>query len=137
MPPGGLGLSMSGGTLQNLPAAASREEQINALNDVINRLNSMLKSQIFSDGTTKRMIIGFQKNGWGEGKDFGIKVSIPGVDVNNAAENELLFKMDLATWTYYDPDTHLDIGQIGILPDGEGGMAWAKKGESVNEAFGV
>lgn len=131
----GPGLSMQGGTLQNIPPNASREEQTAALNDVINRLNALNKAQIFSDGTTKRMLIGYQKNGWGEGKDFGMKVSIEGVDVSKATDSQLLFKMDLTTWYYYDPTTNKNVVQLGILPDGKGGVAVAKTGNNVEDAF--
>lgn len=131
----GPGLSMSGGTLQNIPPNASREEQTAALNDVINRLNGLLKQQIFSDGTSKRMLIGYQKNGWGEGQDFGMKVSIEGVDVSKATDAQLLFKMDLTTWYYYDPTTNKNVVQLGILPDGKGGVAVAKAGNDVEDAF--
>lgn len=132
----GPGLSMQGGTLQNIPPNASREEQTAALNDVINRLNGMLKQQVFSDGTTKRMIIGYQKGGWGDGKDFGIKVSIDGVDVSKATDSQLLFKMDLQTWFFYNPnDSNHNVAQLGILPDGNGGVAVAKPGYDVGDAF--
>jgi hypothetical protein len=126
---------MQGGTLQNIPPNASREEQTAALNDVINRLNALNKAQIFSDGNTKRMLIGYQKNGWGDGKDFGMKVSIDGVDVSKATDSQLLFKMDLTTWYYYDPATNKNVVQLGILPDGKGGVAVAKPGYDVEDAF--
>lgn len=131
----GPGLSMSGGALQRISPTASKEEQTAALNDIVDRLNAILKSQVFSDGTTKRMIIGYQKDGWGVGKDFGIKVSIEGVDVTKATDAELLLKFDLETWFYYEDG--LDVGQVGKLPNGRNGEAWSKDGESVNDAFGV
>lgn len=136
MPPGGLGLNMQGGTLQNLPSAASRDEQINALNDVINRLNAMLKTTVQSDGTSKRYLNGFQAGGW-PGGDFGMKISIAGVDVTNATDSQLLFSWDYTTNTqiFYDPTSHKDIGQQGILPNGVGGSAWSKEGEAVSDAF--
>lgn len=136
MPPGGLGLSMQGGTLQNVSPNASREEQMAVLNDVINRLNGMLKTTVQSDGTNKRYLQGYQANGW-PGGDFGMKISIPGVDVTQATNTQLLFSWDYTTNTqiFYDPITHLDIGQQGILPNGEGGSAWSKKNDSVSGAF--
>lgn len=133
MPPG---LSMQGGTLQNIPPNASREQQMAALNDVINRLNSLTKSIVFSDGQNKRMLIGYQKNGWGDGKDFGIKISIDGVDVSKASDSQLLFKMDMQTWFFYNPDdSNHNVMQLGILPDGQGGIAVAKPGQDVGNAF--
>lgn len=138
MPPGGLGLSMQGGTLQNISPNASREEQMSVLNDVINRLNGMLKTTVQSDGTNKRYLQGYQSGGW-PGGDFGMKISIPGVDVTQATNSQLLFSWDYTTNTqvFYDPITHKDIGQQGILPNSKGGSAWAKDGESVNDAFGA
>lgn len=131
----GPGLQMNGGTLQRIPPTATKEEQAAVLNDIVDRLNAMLKTQVFTDGVSKRMIIGFQKDGWGVGKDFGIKVSIEGVDVTTATDEELLIKFDLETWFYYEDG--LDVGQVGKLPNGRNGEAWSKDGESVNDAFGV
>jgi len=101
------GQPMDGGTLQNLPPNATQEQQVAVLNDVINRLNQLLKVQIFSDSTNKRMLIGYQKDGWGTGEDFGIKVSLEGVDVTEATDEQLLFKMALAQWTWRDSEGEL------------------------------
>lgn len=131
-----LGLGMSGGTLQPLQPNATRDQQTTTINDIINRLNSLLKSQIFSDGQNKRMLIGYQKGGWGDGKDFGIKISIDGVDVTKAGDDQLLFKMDMQTWFFYNPtDGNHNVMQLGILPDGQGGIAVAKPGQDVEDAF--
>lgn len=113
-----LGIGLQGGSLANVPPGSSQQSQIAALNEVINRLNSLLKSQIFSDGNTKRMLIGFQENGWGTGQNFGIKISIDGVDVTKATDAQLLFKMDLQTWTWYDADTNLAKTIIGYQENG-------------------
>jgi hypothetical protein len=94
------GLSMDGGTLQRLPPNATREQQIAVLNDVIERLNSLLKTQIFADATSKRLLIGYQPSGWGPGIDFGIKMSIDGVDVTKATDDQLLFSMSIDAWTW-------------------------------------
>ena len=134
-PNGILGTSMQGGYLQPIPPDADSQRQISTLNDIINRLNTMLKSQVFSDGTNKRMIIGYQKDGWGVGKDFGMKVSIPGVDVTAASDSQLLFKMDMETWFFYDADTHKNYMQMGTLPDGTGGFVIADDGYSVDEVY--
>ena len=40
-----LGQSLSGGTLNPVPPNASREQQITAINDIINRLNAILKGR--------------------------------------------------------------------------------------------
>jgi len=143
MGPGLFGLPMQGGTLQNIPPNAGREEQINALNDVINRLNNMLKAQTFSDGTSKRYVQGYAKGRW-PGGDFGVAISKPGEDVTQVEFANLLFAWDFSTnkqyfnggtQIFYDPETGKDVGQVGILPNGKGGNAWAKENESVDDAF--
>lgn len=172
------GLPLNGGQLQTIPGGATVSQIITVLNNVINQLNDQLETQIYSDTSSKRMLIGYQKGGWDSGaSDFGIKISLPGVDVTTAADTDLLFSMGLSTWnwrnssgalfkemdvangqetyysnngtlvkkydadkgneTFYDPSTTKDIGQQGILPDGTGGAAWAKPGDSVDNAYGV
>ena len=91
-----LGQSLSGGTLNPVPPNASREQQITAINDIINRLNAILKTQTYSDGQTKRFVMGYQKSGW-PGGDFGMKISLPGVDIDEAGEKGLLFSWDFTT----------------------------------------
>lgn len=130
-----LGLDMQGGTLKRVPPNATPQMQISVINDIVDRLNQNLRTQYFSDGTTRRMLIGYQENGWGAGKHFGMKVSIEGVDVAKASDAQLLFKMDMRTWFFFQDG--LDIGQIGVLPNGTSGSAWAKDGESVNSSFGA
>lgn len=150
-----LGLNMQGGMLQRIPPTAPREVQISVLNDVIDRLNALLKSQVFSDGTSKRMLIGYQKDGWGVGQDFGIKVSLEGVDVTKATDEQLLFKMALDQWTWrneegdlvkkfdiaegttydYNPSNGKNFMQTGKLPDGSYGWAVADEGHDVADGF--
>lgn len=151
----GLGMPLSGGFLQRLSPNASKEEQTGVLNDIIDRLNDQLKTQVFSDSTDKRMLIGYQKNGWGAGQDFGIKVSIPGKDVTSATDSELLFKMATDTWTWrdstgnlikkfdiangvtfeYNPSNAKNFMQTGKLPDGTYGWAVADVGHDISEGF--
>lgn len=152
------GLPLKGGQLMNIPGGASFADVVIILNDVIDQLNAQSQTQIYSDTTSKRMLIGYQKAGWdGGASDFGIKVSLPGIDVTQATDSQLLFSMGLTTWdwrntsgvlvkkwdsskgneTFYDPTSGLDIGQQGILPDASGGAVWAKPGDSVNSAYGV
>lgn len=97
-----LGMPLNGGTLPRIAPNASVEDQIAAINNVIDRLNLQLQSQTYSDGTSKRMIIGFQKDGFGAGKDFGIKISAPGYDVSTATDAQLLFKMNMDSWIWYN-----------------------------------
>jgi len=46
-------------------------------------------AQIISDGTTDRVLLGIQKNGFGTGKNFGFKVSQEGYDVKTCADSKL------------------------------------------------
>lgn len=141
-----IGLPLKGGMLQRVPPTASKEEQAAALNDVIDRLNGLLKTQIFSDGVSKRMLIGYQKAGFeGGSADFGIKMSIAGVDVTVATDAQLLFSMSLQNWTWRNSDgqvlkqfrnetgtdTYFDTGgrnyvNIGKRPDTTVGLEMAK-----------
>lgn len=152
-----LGQALQGGSLPTLSPNASKEEQTSVINDIVNHLNNSLQTQVYADGVSKRLLIGFQKGGWdGGASDFGIKMSIAGQDVTTASDTQLLFTMSMNSWiwrnssgilikkydstkgneTFYDPSNGLDIGQQGILPDGTGGAAWAKPGNSVNNGFG-
>ena len=126
------GASLDGGWLPNVPPNASNQIQNSALNDVINRLNSLLKTQTFSDGTSKRMLLGYQKDGWGAGKDFGIKISMEGVDVMTASDQQLLFKMDTETWRWFDPDARNYVN-VGYRSTGTYGFEMAKPGEQLDD----
>lgn len=101
MADGILGQPLTGGTLQLLSPNASKEEQTAVINDVINHLNASLKTQVYADATSKRMLIGYQKGGWDHGtSDFGIKISLPGVDVTTATDAQLLFSLSMNAWTW-------------------------------------
>lgn len=126
------GLPMNGGMLNRVAATASTQEIAVGLNDAIDRLNGLLKSQIFADGTTKRMLIGYQKDGWGAGKDFGIKISMENIDVTKATDAELLFKMDLETWKWQDP-TGRNFVNIGLRSVGTYGFEMAKPSVDLND----
>ena len=102
------------------------------MNDVINRLNALLKTQTFSDGTSKRMLLGYQKDGWGAGKDFGIKISMEGVDVMTASDQQLLFKMDMETWRWFEPNSRNYVN-IGYRSTGTYGFEMAKPGEQLDD----
>lgn len=126
------GLPLKGGMLNRVPPTATTQDIATSMNDVIDRLNGLLKTQIFSDGTTKRMLIGYQKDGWGVGKDFGIKISQETVDVTTANDDELLFKMDLATWRWFDPDSR-NFVNIGLRSSGTYGFEMAKPGDELDD----
>lgn len=134
-----LGMQFDGGSLQKLTPNASKEQQTAVINDILDRLNNLLQTTVQSDGTTKRYLQGYQKDGW-PGGDFGMKISLPGVDVTDATDEQLLFSWDYTTNTqiFYDPKIPgRDVGMQGILPNEKSGSSWAKDGESVSDAFGV
>lgn len=150
-----LGMNLQGGQLQRVPPGISTDAQTAVLNDIIDRLNGLLKTQVFSDGTSRRMMIGYQKDGWGAGQDFGIKVSLPGIDVASASDAQLLFKMALDKWTWrnsdgdlvkefdiaggttfdYNPSDGKNFMQTGKLPNGGYGWAVAEPGHDVSEGY--
>lgn len=129
------GLSLDGGTLQRVPPNASREEQIGVLNDIVDRLNNLLKSQMFSDGTNKRYINGFYKGGW-PGGDFGMKISAPGHDVTDPAA-ELLFYWDYTTNTQVIYNEGIPTILEGSAPDdGRAGIWQSKPGLNIITLLG-
>lgn len=127
-----LGMPLDGGTLRQLPANATPQEVIFVVNELVNTANEKLKSQVLSDGTNKRMIFGYQKDGWGTGQDFGIKISQPGVDVTGASDDELLFSMNMKTWRFYD-DSGRNYVNIGLRSTGTYGFEMAKPTEELDE----
>lgn len=120
-------------TLPRLSGAMSQDYMVSVLNQVIDFINSSQRTTIINDGTTNRYLIGYQKDGWGAGKDFGIKVSKPGIDVTEASDDDLLFKNDFATEFWYN-DTN-NYRQDGLLPDGRYGFAIAAPGNDVQDGF--
>lgn len=48
------------------------------------------QGSIISDGTNDRVLVGFSKDGFGEGIDYGIKVSQEGYDVKSADDDKLV-----------------------------------------------
>lgn len=95
---------------------------------------------------------------------FGIKVSQPGVNVNNASDSQLIYSSNYSTDTWYNNgQVVMTIGQlssgaygaqidngtisisnngveqirIGLLPDGTYGMVITKPGISVDQAYGT
>lgn len=95
-----MALNLDGGFLPNVPPNAGASAQNAALNDVINKLNGLLKTQAFSDGTNKRYLNGYQKGGF-PGGDFGLKISFPGIDVSDATDAQLIFMWDYTTNIQY------------------------------------
>lgn len=64
---------------------------------------------------------------------FGIKVSQPGINVNNATPDQLLYTNDYNTTTYYDQVNPRIL--IGLLPDGTYGFIVSKVGYDVTQLF--
>lgn len=127
-------MPLNGNTLPYVPPAASTQQQIAAINRIIDIINAFQQSIVFSDGTNKRMLIGYQKDGWGPGKDFGIKISKEGSDVASASDEQLVFKMDIDTWFWNTADG-INFAQLGKLPDETYGLVTAIPGANVSEAF--
>lgn len=128
-------MALNGKTIPYVPPAASPQQQIAALNRIIDIINSYQQQIVFADGQNKRMLIGYQENGWGSGKDFGIKISQEGVDVATASDDQLLFSMDVESWVWYNggiPNT-----LVGASPDdGRAGIWTAKPGQNVKTLLG-
>lgn len=124
-------MPLNGNTLPYVPPTATADQQIASINRIIDIINAFQQQIIFSDASNKRMFIGYQEGGFGgSGKDFGIKVSQPGIDVTTATDSQLLFQMDLTSWVWYNqgiPNT-----LIGAAPnDGRAGIWVAKPGQNV------
>ena len=68
-------------------------------------------------------------------KFFGIMVSKPGVNVNNATltAKDLIYSSDYSTETYYDESNPRIL--VGLLPDGSYGFIVSKPGYDVTQLF--
>lgn len=118
MGPGILGQRLDGGTLNTLSPNSSKEEMVAALNDIIIRLNTMLKVQTFSDSESRRYIQGHVAGRW-PGGDFGVAISKKGDDVYTTEFNNLLFAWDFSTnKQYYNGGEQILTGGSIILNDG-------------------
>lgn len=69
-----------------------------------------------------------------QGQFFGQKVSRLGINVNNAADNQLILKDDFSTRTYYDGNGVPRI-LIGLLPDGTYGIVVSLPNIDVTSVF--
>jgi hypothetical protein len=65
---------------------------------------------------------------------FGIKVSKPNINVNQASDNELILKDTYSTRTYYDQNGIARI-LIGLLPDGTFGIVVSQPNIDVRNIF--
>jgi hypothetical protein len=138
-----LGMQMQGGELQRISPTATKEEQTATLNEIIDYLNNLLKSQVFADGVSKRYVQGYAPGRW-PGGDFGIAISEEGDDVLDAEFDALIFAWDFTTnkqyirggtQYWYDPTTGKNHTQIGTLPNGKGGVSVAREGDEVEDAY--
>jgi len=130
-----LGLSLDGGVLRRIPPNASSEEQIAALNEVIEKLNALLKTQVYADDTSKRAIFGFYSGRW-PGGNFGMALAQPGEDVTTVDFEDLKFAWDFTTGTMYWRNADgIQYRQDGLLPDSSDGFILMKEGEDVSDAF--
>ena len=66
-----------------------------------------------------------------QNKFFGQKVSKVGKNVYNASDNDLIYKNDYSTTTYYDT-TNSRVA-LGLLPDGTYGLQVSKPGYNVTD----
>ena len=62
----------------------------NSTSNTVTYSNAPSIGQIESDGTNNRVLVGYDKDGFGTGKDWGIKVSKSGYDVLTAADTNLV-----------------------------------------------
>lgn len=131
MPPSGiLGMQMNGNNLESVAPNATREEQITVINNIISRLNGLLKSQIFTDGKNKRYVNGYLAGGW-PGGDFGLKISAPGYDVTDP-NAQLLYYWDYTTNTQVIYNNGIPTILTGNAPkDGHAVIAQVKPGRNV------
>lgn len=130
-----LGIILNGNNLVELPPNASQEDQINALNAIIRRLNDLLKSQTFSDGTSKRYINGYLPGGW-PGGDFGLKIAAPGYNVTDP-NAVLIFSWDYTTNQQVVYNNGIPTVLIGNAPvDGRGGVWASPAGQNVITKLG-
>lgn len=88
-----LGLTSTNDVIPELSALATKSEYIATINRLVRIHNKEIVLKVYSDSTYRRLMIGYQKDGWGSGKDFGIKLSEEGYDVLTADDANLLFKL--------------------------------------------
>jgi hypothetical protein len=119
------GLPLTGGTLSRLSPNSTREEQIAVLNSIIDHLNGLLKSQVFSDTSHKRYINGYLPGGW-PGGDFGMKISAPGNDVTDP-HAQLLYYWDYTTNIQVIYNNNIPTILQGSAPDDGRAGNWQTK----------
>ncbi len=115
------------------PQVSDVNELLPILQRMVDYINSAQRTTIINDGVTNRYLIGYQKDGWGQGKDFGIKISKENVDVTSASDADLVYKSDFTSEYYYEAG--LEYMRIGKLPNGQGGIAIVKPGVNLPDAY--
>jgi hypothetical protein len=53
--------------------------------------NTVAQGTLVNDGNNDRILLGFQKDGFGTGVDYGLKISKDGEDVKTASNDNLIF----------------------------------------------
>lgn len=86
-----LGFNLQPGEIQRLPADADGPARVAKINELVDAHNKLITQQIWTDGKTRRMLVGYQFDGWGTGKHWGVKIAAEGDDVLTAALVDLLF----------------------------------------------
>lgn len=67
------------------------EDNLARINDNFKAIDDENRTKIIREGDTPRILFGYQKDGFGVGSDYGLKISQPGYDVTTATDTELVF----------------------------------------------
>lgn len=104
------------------------EDLIATINEIITRLDDENITKVYRDSNgDDRYIEGQLPDG------LGVKVSKEGVKVGSADDNQLIYKDDFSTRTWYDDNN--DRILLGKLPDGTYGMVISKEGKNATDLF--
>ncbi len=81
--------------------------------------NNSQEGTTVGDGTTDRVLVGFQKDGFGTGQDYGIKVSQDGYNVKTASDDQLVMSSAFNMFKIVQTGT-VTIPEFSVQPDGSG-----------------
>ena len=73
--------------LMDLQPSTPLDQNINAINENFRRIDDENRTKIIKNGTVPQILFGYQKDGFGTGTDYGLKVSKPGQDVTTNGVN--------------------------------------------------
>lgn len=85
------------------------------INQNFDVIDSQDRTKIIKNGSTPTLLLGYQKNGF-NGKDYGLKISKPGVDVTTATNDQLIFNSSQNVFKVRQSGTY-----NFVVPDGSGG----------------